>query len=185
MHKYNDTFLLTNLCSDSSYTATRSGMFPSISAPVSPKSSNQPFGGLLSGFATPPIGGLGFDLSSGHGNNSNLSHRSRQTSYGGRHNISSGFHVTVNNSDSSQWQFVSKNQTMPSRNYDCYATTPRESRMEYVRKASGGALENMDERLTHELLERSPHVHSQRYSNRPCSIGLRPINRANSHDFYS
>jgi hypothetical protein len=147
---------------------------------------------LLPGFATPPMGGLGFDLSAAHGNHSsNTSERSRQTAYRDRHNLSSGLNDPVTSSDLSQWEMVSKHRTMAS-DYSGFhipqaARMPREPQMEYVNRASEGALERMDEcrssttylrKESEEVLGRSTtYMHCQRYSNRSSPINSRTIGR--------
>lgn len=177
-----------------SHVPARPGMFPSASAPVSPRSFYQAHAGLiptrsagvLPGFATPPSGGpeglrtAGSNLYAASGNKPNLASRRAGRPLVG-HAIPASLHVTVNGPDA-QWGIFAENRQTPQLygpgNNGFYmpaaARSPRE-RDDYGQKRTG-ALQRMDERVTQVLCERSPQQ-SPRYYSPTSPAGSRAISR--------
>lgn len=182
-----------------SHVPARPGMFPSVSAPVSPRSAYQTHAGLiptrsaglLPGFATPPTGGpgglstTGIDLYTPPGNHSNLPNR-RAGRPLVRHGIPASLHVTVNGPDA-QWGIIAENRQMqqiygPGSNgfYMPATARPPREREDYTHTRTG-ALQRMDERVTQVLRERSPQQ-SPRYYGPTSPAGSTAISRTGSHE---
>lgn len=188
-----------------SHAPARPGMFPSISAPVSPRSSYQTHGGLiptrsagiLPGYATPPTGppgsSTGIDLYTSISSHSNASTR-RAGRPLARHGMPTSLHVTVNGPDA-QWGIIAENGPMPQtygpptsngfymsgNSRSPRERSPRERESGYPQL---GALQRMDERVTQVLREKSPQ-NSPRYHVPTSSMGSTAINRTRSHEVNS
>ncbi|KAI5056387.1 hypothetical protein GOP47_0028205 [Adiantum capillus-veneris] len=186
-----------------SHAPARPGMFPSMSAPVSPRSSYQPHGGLiptrsagfLPGYATPPTGATGsssgIDLYTTISNHSNVPNR-RSGRQLVRHGVPASLHVTVNGPDA-QWGYIAENGPMPqvygptSNGFYIPGTSrsPRErsfrQRESSYSQQGTGALQRMDERVTQVLREKSPQQ-SPRYHGQTLPTGSTAISHTRRHE---
>ncbi|KAH7447044.1 hypothetical protein KP509_01G088900 [Ceratopteris richardii] len=150
----------------------RPGIFPSMSAPVSPRSFYHNHSGLvptrstgvLPGFATPPTGAPGtsngVDLYASMGYHTNVPTR-RAGRPLVRHGVPASLHVTVNGPDA-HWGVIAENGPVqqiyaPTSNryfMSGSSQSPREREPPYLHQSTG-ALQRMDERVTRVLQEKS------------------------------
>lgn len=191
----------TSNYNESFHASARSGMHPSLSAPVSPRSSHQGLSSLsptrsasiLPGFSTPPPGGLGFATGlESYGSSLNQSRgppkRSARLS-NIRNGNTASMHVMVNQDVGTDFhrEMASEKMQTPQNHVhrnngfanSVYGRPSTEVGQEQT-KQHNGALPKLDEQVTQELLKRPPQ--SPKYRGYGLPMGSTMINRTGSHE---